>query len=819
VAFWIEARVFEARHGIYEDARAYQSLRNLFQVTQTGFISAIIFAVFLLFIDPFLLPHLQSAGLAILDNEDYVTLLATISGICGVFIGLYYAGITTVGGAIYAKVPNNIRDLLAQERIGSLYMSFLAFLVFFGIVLIALRVIGYPRIHLAVPVVTVCAGIGVFSFVKLGQRAFYFFDPTALSNHIFEQLQHWLEMVTAGGFRWGESPFQSHAHRQASSALDTLDTLVEITAKEPHLNGNPFVGLTKNLLRFSIEYERAKRRIPVSSHWYKRRYEHRDWYKTEDSRVNIAHRTGTTIAPNISGDMEWIEDRVIPIIKRCLEANFTHSRFSEITRLLNYIDIYLQSIAREGRIHRAMEILAELGESIFAHLAPQSQTGLAQTELLDKLGLTEKISLLPISILVAYRENLNTFETQKTFKLLSELNWKNNVSIYQGQFPSYCLPQLEWLHKRIAFESTIEGIQITPTWYVTELILQSEAEQLAQSIEAFINKAASNYENWVKRTIATKHPWLVAATMSREWEYWHKCEAVMNIYINKWESLNKARRMDGLQWPSVDIASYQRRTHSRKQDLLKMMSQQNILLALLTRPQDFPDYSGQFLHISGEVAFDALLNNDLDLLRSVFPPYFKGCLMRFDHLRPQSSDMDWRAQQELKVAAAPLLDLMEISGYSRLMSDVHGNQEVWSVVADVWNDYLKDLAQSPLPAFAAVTTLSEGTFEIPHRGVLRTNWHLQVNNKLSDIPRRMLSSSAWGEPEADHKSALVRIFAEDSHGSFYSGVDVFKALYLREKDGTDKLDIGWKAQNLVKELERNEIRYQEHAKGGDGATE
>src|SRR5438445_2402457 len=201
------------------------------------------------------------------QDGDYATFLATVSGIGGVFIGLYYAAISAVGSAIYATVPNNVLYLLAHERRGNVYMRFLAFLTCLGLILIALRLSGLPRLYLAIPTVTILAGVGIIAFVKLGQQAFYFFDPTTLSGHIFEQLRHWLEMVMAGGFRWHDKAFQSHAHRQSSIALDTLDTLAEITAGKPNLNGKPFIELSKNLSRFLIHYEFSKRRIPSESLW------------------------------------------------------------------------------------------------------------------------------------------------------------------------------------------------------------------------------------------------------------------------------------------------------------------------------------------------------------------------------------------------------------------------------------------------------------------------------------------------------------------------------------------------------------------------
>ena len=234
------------------------------------------------------------------------------------------------------------------------------------------------------------------------------------------------------------------------------------------------------------------------------------------------------------------------------------------------------------------------------------------------------------------------------------------------------------------------------------------------------------------------------------------------------------------------------------------MSQQNLLLSLLSRPEGFPDYAGQFLHTSGEIAFDALLTNDGELL-NVFRAYLFGCLLRFDKLRPKSISMDWRAQQDIKIAAAALLDVMDISGYARLLGDYHGNEMLWSEVTASWNDYLaQNHEQSPIPFLAAIVGLTEIAYEIPHRGVLRTTWKQKIEWKLRDVPRHEVyhRGSLGSDTVIEHDSALVRIFAREPYGSFYDGIDVFTAFYLRHLEGAKELDFGSKRSDLENSIER-----------------
>src|SRR6202044_3925506 len=129
-----------------------------------------------------------------------------------------------------------------------------------------------PRVYLAAPLITLAAGVGVFAFVKLGQRVLHLFDPAELSSHIFEQLHRWMNAVTAGRFRWQNESFQHHAYKQAERAVSVLETLRDLLLTEQHLNGTPLLELSKSTAALLISYRKQKTRIPTSSRWYPQIY-------------------------------------------------------------------------------------------------------------------------------------------------------------------------------------------------------------------------------------------------------------------------------------------------------------------------------------------------------------------------------------------------------------------------------------------------------------------------------------------------------------------------------------------------------------------
>ena len=818
LAFLVKAKLFGIRYSLIEEQTNLRSLRHLFGVTLKSLIFAVGFAGILQFIDPYFHSYYQKINISIPEDGDYVTFLATVSGIGGVFIGLYYAGISVVGSAIYAKVPNNIRDLLAQERIGNQYMRFLSFLTYLGLVFIAFRILGLPRVYLAVPLVMVLAGVGVIAFVKLGQRAFYLFDPTQLSYHIFEQLKYWLGMVKVGGYQWSNKSFQNHAHRHASATLNTLETLADITAKEPHLSGKPFVELSQNLLRFLMYYEQSKESIPTDSAWFAQQYQHRDWYRTEDSQVSIAHHTGTLLQPDFTTNREWVENKVLPILKSCISVNLKEEKYSELLDLLNSIDTYTRILVQVGDVQRAFEILNDLLLDVLDQLTNRSKNDAVKDKVLEKMAVVELLVSFSISMALGFREHLKSSNRQHIERGLVSIRWNNNTSIYRQGLPAYCLARLEWLKPRLDFEKKIDGKYITPLWYRSDLVCQVVAERFVDNTKALVATASALYNEAISEELLCNHPWLAAAIMSQEWEYWHKVENQMVMWEEIWSNLVTDRKIMDLKWSKFEFDKLKANYEERQMQLLNLMSKQSLLLALLSRPKGFPDYAGQFLHTSGEVAIDALLSNRVDLLKSVFEPYLHGCMLRFDSLHPKTENTDWWVQQELKIAAAALLDLMAVSGYAKLLADYHGNDALWNEVVAVWDKYLETKDESSLISLlASVVAITDVSFEIPHRGVLRTAWKQKINSQLREVPRHEVyyQDSISSYTVIDHDSALVRIFAQDSFGGPYDGVDVLITFYFHKIDGAKDIDFGLKRRNLNLQ-ESIEIEEQRSSPSNDG---
>lgn len=629
-------------------------------------------------------------------------------------------------------------------------------------------------------------------------------------------------MASVAGFQWNDPSFQAHANKRANLALNTLDTLSDITAKEPHLNGKPFVDLARHIVWFLVFYGPQKRRIPPASYWFERRYVQKEWFRTEDTTVSIAHHTGTAIQPETANNKIWLEEKVLPIVINCIRVNLKAKRFSFVLDCLSYVDAYMKCLAKEGQGKRCFDFLSHIKAAVFSEFSEEVQQTHARTDQLEKLALAEHMAYLPISIALAYFDSIENLSTQGISKRLKGIKWQQRDNIYLQDFGAFSLPRLEWLGPRIAFEINVEGRQISPIWYLAELVLLVEAEQFVENTDSLISWSARLYREWMDLHHKNKDSWLAGATLSKEWEYWHKIDHHLEKLKKIWDDISGHRYIEGLQWPSVDPNQWHKKIENRQEEILKHMAKQGTLLSLLNRPDGFPDYAGQFLHTTGEAIFEAMYEGNLDVFRSIFKTYFYGCLLQFDKLRPKDPSNDWRTKQDIKIAAAPILDMMDLSGYALLFGDYHKIPAFWEEVTGVWDEYLNEKQSPPrVTLIAAAVGLTEADFEIPHRAVLRTTWHQKINHRLADVPRREIWRRNFfsSDTMVVHDSPLVRIFGREPFGSFKDGIDIFIAMYLRKRPDADGLEFGWKRREIEREIEREKMRYNEYVNANEGAEQ
>jgi hypothetical protein len=151
--------------------------------------------------------------------DTYATLLGTIAQVTGVFLGLYFTAVSAVASAAYAKVPNTVRALVVEEKVGNVYIRLVAFEAALATFLLAAHTLGIFLGYLNLVLVSVGAVFSIFAFVFLGFRTFYFFDPTQLVGYVERDFRRAVISVTPQRRGWAQPPLQVVSRKSGIRAV------------------------------------------------------------------------------------------------------------------------------------------------------------------------------------------------------------------------------------------------------------------------------------------------------------------------------------------------------------------------------------------------------------------------------------------------------------------------------------------------------------------------------------------------------------------------------------------------------------------------
>jgi hypothetical protein len=726
------------------------------------------------------------------DPQTYDVLMGVIASVTGIFLAIYFAAVSTVAGAVYARVPNDVRELMVRDKVGNIYVWMLSFLAVFAVELLGLHGLQFPALRVGLVGIVVAVVPTVFAFAHLGRRAFYFFDPTALAGVLFEELRRAVRLSTAWGYRWQDPSFQEHYRGQASRALRTLDTLIRFAQQEQVLRGRPLLALALRSLWFMDEYLQQRRRIPSDSRWFKLTARYQEWYLADSTTLQLATSTMTALSPQMEPDPHWFEDDLLDMVERAFRASLNDDTETSYQILQGYVDV-CDRLGAEWEVSYARRRADALSGFTLERVLQAAAGEADDVTSRMMLGLAERIAVLPMTAGLGLIKSIEGLKVQTLGERLRELDWNNPAAIYLLSLPAPLRERLEYLSKRLPFESQAEGRFVSPPWYRVQLVVSGLADALHANVREQIEWTSAYYPSVAGRLRDGKCYPHAAAVYTRGLEYYWKLihhleqlEATVGI-------LDGYRVASDLPWPEWFWKDWRRAVDELAAVLHEGLAHCIPHLAGEKRRPDLPDFFGEAAHRVGEACFQSLAENNAKLFARLFPRYFFGVLAVVEKIRERTTDLD-DLSSLAPFLAEPLMDLITVSGYAYAWSELHRNPELWARCKTVWDRYLGSLgakAKDGIAFLAAVLRYRRSIFALTPRDVLRTRWQMTLNQAIRSLPHRLEDHGRIGlSTLPNHPSILIRLMGSSQLGSIYDGIDVFVSIYLRNLPDAAGVDFG-----------------------------
>jgi hypothetical protein len=749
--------------------------------------------------------------------------LSAVVGATGAFLALYLANLRSVTSSVYVNKPGRLRYLLIQEKASNAYVRFLIFLTLIALIFLLVGVIYNYRPRTVLLAVGLLGLVSIRAFFELGKYALRFFDPTVFADTLFGELGRWSRSATVKGARWHDPSFQNHYRSRANAAIQGLGALVAVAIEEPTLRRESLRLLLSKLLLVLELYTPRKRHIPTTSLWYERTHKHKRWYTAHVQEVDLASRTQTELRPEDVPNQRWVEEALIQHILRGLNDCPEGERLSIATVMLDGASSYFEILGREWDIVYGRSLLTTLSERMRqgSYVERHSSAGDESTLI---PALVERLTLLPISLMLGFVHELEEFDPEGVWSGLQKLDWRDRTGIYRLNVPMMALETLEEMQQKLLFELDAENRVITQHWYQRQLFALKLAEVLDRQVDSLIRLVSDFYIPELQTNRESGNELAAVVTISSGLNFCNKALAHFEKLPRIAESLDAACIWPEPNWPNWDWEGKQNSLIEGQRRLILALAESIPNLSVLPESQRVPDYFGMAVHRTGEWTFRALLLGDVGLFEELFTSYFNGALRLRDKLR----DI-WvgdGVEDALPWFLEPLVDLCDLSGYAYLLAEIHNEPKLWLFTKAHWELFFQR-AEQGIELIAGTITYNRFLFGAGHRALLRARWKMEVDQLITTLPRKRLQDVAPDgalPPIPDyveivaHPSPLVQLVAGTGswYPSSYVGIDFFTDLYLRIRPDLGSIDFGRKdhlGESLAR-WKRNATRYHHEFENG-----
>ncbi len=800
--FWLAKGVFRAKKQLRESAESASIAGGILRTIVGQTLLAVVLVAGLWLIDG----HIAKL-IAIQINKDvYASLLSTLAHVSGVFLGLYFTAVSVVASTVYARVPGDVRSVLMQEKVGTVYIRLVALLAAVSTMLLATTASGMQPRLLHLVLIGLLGIIAVFSFVALGTRAFYFFDPTSLAGYVARDLLGTMRHATPAGIEWDKASFQAHYQGLAERGLETYRNLVSLALAEAHLQGRAVASLISGLLRVLNIYAAEKIKMPSDSRWFKYEERHQEWFTTDYTQVAVALQTGTALRPKSVPDPMWFERRVERMVLTAIQAFIEQKDYRSIWSVLNAAQQMLGRLGERLSVEEGLRLYrAWRPEVRRVALLEVPAEEVEQWEL--RLAVIDVSAMGLVSLLLGVSKRVGGITAESLGKLVAGIDWSKLHQVYSVNVPRAVVEQLEYLRAGLEFERKVEGRLQSPGWYRKQIAAVGLARCLADTANSLVDELEASIISESKALIEAGCYLPATQLTQRGMEAVEKFRFHLPEIRGCFERLVALRRVGDIPWPSVAWEKLERRVEDAREALVVLFGQIAVYLGAASTPEGLPDYFGQSYAILAQESYVAMATGREDLFKKLFLPTFFAGLAAFDRLRERLREHE--QQTAIVYSTEPIADLLELSGYAIIYSELDG-KNFWDVTKPLWDGYFERLPDREAGAkfIHSVVEYRRSLFAILPRGLARTSWKQDLEHRLRDrglMEDPFTRSYERHERGATHASPIIRALTR-SRFLFEEPTDVFMAAYLLARPEAASLEVGGQMESFTRAVTRERTK-------------
>jgi hypothetical protein len=738
--------------------------------------------------------------------ESYVGLMTTIAQAAAAMLALFFTAVSIVASTTYAKVPTEVRSLVAQDDLNRRYLSLLAHTAATATVGLGLHTLGLGASIALAGYIVVLLGISLLAFLPLGIRTFALFDPSNLTGYPLRAFAQAVVTVTHVGRRWLDPSFQSYANRIAEKQLRLVSDLMMLGINENRPRHDTVLDTAKTVNRLGQFYATKKPTIPSDSFWFTRRPEFKRWDVADSSMTGIALRTGVAPSPDLIPDHSFVEAQCAEMTVECLRHLFTRDAQDDAVNLLLEIATTTKTYAQHFEQQESMQLVSAVRVVVVEHL----KTTDPDVEPLNHLKVVDLHCVAALAPILTSGLALSERPTGDLLSIATPLLKLARRGMYAELHPRKVLRDAEYLFHRLEFERAAEGTIRTQPWYVRQIIAFAYAEVIRDVIRNIVATLDREFVAPAADLIAANRPLPAGAWLQRAIEACHKARDRIEELETRYNEL-KGFQVTALQWnpPGGDDALAE--VEAARVKIVRLLSKIVPDLCVVPSGGTLPDLIGQVRAWLAQELIAMMEQKQEQGFSDLFVGYFNASVAiqrHFIEFAQQPGKEDY-----IRVAMDAALDVLDVSGLALLFSQLDGTRfDV--MVASVWDRYFKHAADRPALVRVLYDSI-DSKLSLPAfspSAMQRQEWGERLARAMVDrgidVDRHF--GGLWrARSSRPHPSAVIESVLVSFGQPMQSPHEYFGALYIAERDEAKGIDLPRPVKDCLESIGRARIRQAE----------
>lgn len=701
----------------------------------------------------------------------------------GVFLGLYFTVISVGIGPHLDKLSPNLRQLIVKEKTGSRYVDLLTvftaltFLLWFN----ASTFNSFSVFSLFI--VLIYALILISAFYPLGQKSFFLADPPSLATPLIERINANLRKLRNTDSLYRDESFQSYFRNSISYEISSIEEILGL-ALEKDAKGKTYVShIVQNLFSQLLFYLTFKQMIPKESLWFLRVSKHDDWLYQDEVRISTLKSIGSITEPKQLPDHNWLEKKIQGIIMEAVRHYVKVGDADGIIEVLSKCRVsIIAPLAYGWNIDSALSFFKDFQQEVLRLVFDK------KIDFEKRLAITESFAIMGVDIVQQSLQRVTDQSWHLRFRdLAKKLHQQKSLGKLSPWETPYVKRAYEDLSVKIDFELKVEGSVVTPLWYI-EQILAIESARETKDLLVKLPTLVDGLKLPDTEKVDYQDAVICGLILQRQIEIVSRVRTHQNYYSAYIDKLKVYQKILDLKIEPIPPESESDKYDSLLSKSYSQMSDLLIPLFKTKRDDTVPDFFGIFYIQLIDEAYQLLEKNSLERIRPMFAKLILAAMFARQRLSTEYENPNDSIAQ-FKISFDPVLDLMFLSGYAKLFSEMNNNAELFKFIVEAWQKTLAamKIEMDPIEWLLKCYQITKSDFRQTKAFARRFHWERQFNELLREKGFITDDFHYHQRPSSVPSTPFLKVLCDGGHEPHEDMAEVFLTALLLESIDKENL--------------------------------